>query len=352
MLEDDNIMKEITDKLDNISTIADHYLVKARGMGHNYYSEFLEAAKILKPLLTEKEFEFWCVEKMLLKQQTFAEKTFIQYAVETSVVRFFGEKYPTDFKVEAKINPSNDKDVDCQFLDNGYTFNVEVKCSDFVSKEKIDSKDAFKFSTIGRLPDRGEDAKKVVSSAIDEGLTKKGEPLKPHLSSKNMDNNLKEFLELTHEKVNPTPNENEVNVLVVGCGDERDIQNWVNYLWAPEGLFTSQSFADRTKYNNVDFVVLTNQYFKHNKYFDKRVIDCWSIENCFNLIFPNPYRRLQKENAMKHFISICPNYSEEISKYVVPGEVPNYVKDSVKVSWFVKDNLEKTQDKYLFETKE
>lgn len=352
MQKDDNPMKEIIDKVESIKNLTDHYLVKSHTETHNYFNEFLDAAKILKPLLTDKEFEFWCAEKMLLKQQAFSEKTFIQYVVETSVVRFFGEKFPTNFKVEAKINPTNDKDVDCQFTDGGYTFNVEVKCSDFVSKEKIDNKDGFKFGTIGRLPDRGEEAKKVISSALDEGLTKKGEALKPHLSSKNMDNNLKEFLELTHEKVKPTPNENEVNVLVVGCGDDRDIQNWVNYLWAPEGLFTSQSFADRDKYKNVDFVVLTNQYFKHNKYFEKRVIDSWSIEKCFNLIFPNPYRCLQKEKAMKHFISICPNYSEELSKYVVPGEVPDYVKDAVKVSWFVKDNLEKIQNKYLFETKE
>jgi len=198
-------MKELTDKLDSISAITDHYLVKARMIEHNYFAEFLSAAGILKPLLTVKEFEFWCTEKMLLKQQTFAEKTFIQYAVETSVARFFGEKFPADFKVEAKINPTNEKDVDCIFTDNGYKFNVEVKCSDFVSKEKIDSKDAFKFGTIGRLPDRGEEAFKVISSALDEGLAKKGEPLKPHVKSKNMDNNLMEFLELTHEKFNPTP---------------------------------------------------------------------------------------------------------------------------------------------------
>lgn len=345
-------MKEINDILDSIPAITDHYLVKSRSLTHNYFKEFLEAAAILKPLMTDKEFEFWLTEKMLSKNQTFIEKTFIQYAVETSVVRFFGEKFPIDFKVEVKINPTNDKDVDCQFMDSGYKFNVEAKCSDFVSKEKIENKDGFKVSTIGRLPDRGDEAVEVISSALDEGLAKKGEPLKPHLRSKNMDNNLMEFLMLAHDKYNPTPNENEVNILIVGCDDDRDMQNWINYLWAPEGLFTAQSFADKTKYKNVDMVVLTNQYFKHNKYFDKRVVNCWSIEKCFNLISSNPHRHLHKEAAMKHFIKIFPNYSEELAKYVVPGEVPDYVKDSVKVAWFVKDNLEKKQDIYLFEEKD
>lgn len=341
-------MKEILDKLDNITNLTEHYLVKAKTSGHIYFTEFLEAANIIRPLLTPKEFEYWCLEKMLLKQQPFAEKTFIQYAVETSVVRFFGERFPTDFKVEAKINPNNDKDVDCQFIDNGYKFNVEVKCSDFVSKEKIDNKDGFKFGTVGRLPDRGEKAMTVLSAALDEGLTKKGEPLKPHLRSKNMDNNMKEFLELAHEKFDPTPNENEVNVLIVGCGDEHDIQNWFNYLWAEEGLFTNQSFADNSKYKNVDLVVLTNQYFKHSKYFDKKTSNCWSLDKCFNLISSNPYRHLAKEKAMKHFVEILPNFSQELSTYKVPGGAPDYVKNTVRISYFVKDNLEKTQNIFLF----
>jgi hypothetical protein len=343
-------MSIILKKLEEINIPTDHYLQKAKEIGKEYFDEFLQVADNIKPLLTEKEFEFWCSEKALLKDQVFAEKTFIQYAVETSVVNFFGSKFPKNFKVEVKVNPTNDKDVDCQIVDNGFKFNIEVKCSDFISKEKVDNQDAFKYITVGRLPDRGQEAKEVVSSAINEGLAKQGEVTKPHISSKNMDNNLKEFLELTHEKVNPNAGENEVNILIVGCDDDRDIQNWVNYLWAPQGLFTSNSFADNSKYNNVDMVVLTNLYFKHNKYFDKNVQNCWTLENSFNLIFSNPFRKLQKEEAMKHFIEILPNYSKEIAEYEVPGEVPDFVKDAVKVAWFVKDNLEKKQGKYLFES--
>ena len=72
-------MTEINDKLDLISGLTDHYLVRARTTGHNYFIEFLEAANILKSLMTAKEFEYWLTEKMLLKRQPFAEKTFIQY---------------------------------------------------------------------------------------------------------------------------------------------------------------------------------------------------------------------------------------------------------------------------------
>ena len=149
-------MKEIEDKFKNINSIKDHYLVKAMETEHCYYSEFIEAAKILKQALSDKEFEYWCAEKMLIKNQSFAEKTFIQYAVETATSRFFAENYPAEFKTEVKINPNNNKDVDVQFIDNGFTFNVEVKCSDFVSKEKIEAQNGYKYTTAGRLPDRGQ----------------------------------------------------------------------------------------------------------------------------------------------------------------------------------------------------
>jgi len=341
-------MEEMNKRIKEISSIADHYLVKAMNVRSRYYDEFIVAAQILKNVMTNTEFEYWCAEKMLLKQQEFAEKTFIQYAVESSAARYFAEKHNENFKVEAKINPTNGKDVDIRFTNRGYTYNVEVKCSDFVSKETIDNQDGFKFSTIGRLPDRGVEAVKTISLALDEGLIKKGEPLKPHLTSKNMDNNLKIFLELAHEKFNPTPVESEVNILLVGCDDENDIQNWHYYLFAEQGLFTGSSFAEIKMYTNVDIVVFTNLYFKHNKYFEKMVRNSWTLEKSFNLVFSNPFRQLQKEKAIKNFLDFFPHFTWDLCNYTVPGDAPSYVKDSVRISWFVKGNLEKNKGLYLF----
>lgn len=337
----------MNDKINEISNLTDHYLVRARTESSHYFDEFIIAAQIIKSVMTNKEFEYWCAEKMLLKQQTFAEKTFIQYAVETSAARYFAEKHNENFKAEAKINPTIEKDVDIRFTNREYTYNIVVKCSDFVSKENIESKDAFKYKTVGRIPDRKE-TKETISAAIDDGLSKKGEVTKPHLESKNMDNNLKDFLELAHEKFNPTPNESEVNILLVGCDDEHDIQKWHYYLFAEQGLFTNESFEDREKYKNVDLVVFTNLYFKHNKYFDKKVRNSWTLENSFNLVFCNPLRQLPKEKAIKNFLDFFPHFTWDLCNYSVPGDAPSYVKDSVRISWFVKDNLEKNKGLYLF----
>ncbi len=332
-----------------MSAIVDHYLVIAKSINSTYFNEFLEAASILQNLMTKKEYRFWLKEKMLLKQSPFLEKAFIQNAVETSVVRFFGEKYPSRFRVEAEVNPNSNKNVDCQFNDNGFIYNVEVKCSSFEAKEEISKLNAFKSGTIGRLDDRGEKAIQTFARALDEGLKNKGEPTLPHVSLKKMDNNLKDFLESAHGKFDPKSGESEVNVLIVGCDECTDIQDWLNYMWAPKELFTNESYADVNRYRNVDVVVLTNQYFKHNKYQTKRVVDCWSIEKCFNIISSNPHRKRPKEKAIKHFLEVLPNHSEEYAKYRIPGSMPLYIQEPMKVLSFVKQELEGRQNLFLFE---
>ena len=97
-------MDEINIIINEILNLTDHYLVRARAESSHYFNEFIIAAQIMKNVMTNDEFENWCAEKMLLKQQTFAEKAFIQYAVETSAARYFAEKHNENFKVEAKIN--------------------------------------------------------------------------------------------------------------------------------------------------------------------------------------------------------------------------------------------------------
>jgi hypothetical protein len=343
-------MQEMKDRITNDVVDTNHYLKIAQQTSSNYFNEFLTAAQILKSIMTPKEFDFWCKEKMLLKKIPFQEKTFIQYACETSVVRYFAEHHNENFVIEAKVNPASDRDVDCRFTESEFTYNIEVKCANFEAKEKVEAKDAFKYGTIGRIPDR-EKTIAAISSAIDEGMKIKGEQTKPHLELKNMDNNLKDFLELAHEKFNPTPSETEVNSLVVCCDDARDIQNWHYYLFSHEGLFTKNPFADKTKYSNVDLVVFTNLYFKHRKFFDKKLKDSWSLDKTFNLIFSNPHRRLQKEKAMKHFIDFFRHYTFELGAYEVPGSAEKEVKDSLRITWFVKDHLEKGKGIYLFEEK-
>lgn len=104
--------------------------------------------------------------------------------------------------------------------------------------------DSYKYLSSGRF-DNMQGVMGVISNSIDEGSTNKGELLKPHLVLKNMDNNLKDFLKSAHQKFNPDSDENEINILLVCCDDSADMQSWVGYLYACQGLFTKDSFHSK-----------------------------------------------------------------------------------------------------------
>jgi hypothetical protein len=337
------------DEFEKLNLPDEHYLKIATEQKHNYLQEFLTASDKLKTILKPNDLKTFWYEKMQLHKNVFMEKAFIQGACETAVANHFADK--ADFGIEVKVNPNNKKDVDCQFKSNGFTYNIEVKCASFDTKEKVENSDSFKFHTFGRMAER-EGLIRELSKALDEGLTNQGKPLKEHQELKNMDNNLKDFLELAHEKFNPNCPEDEVNILLVGCNDKSDMQSWFGYLFADEGLFTEDSFADSNKYNNVDIIVLTNLYFKHKDFFKKRVNNSWTLEDTLNFIFYNPLRAREKNAATRNFInSELKNYTMPLQKFEVSGNVPDYVKNAVLVPHFVIDHLENGQGIYLFETK-
>lgn len=350
-----DFVKMLTKIVAEVGLPREHYLLRAKDAGHQYFQEFLSAGESLHKVMSEKEFRRWYEERVFLKKgiAKFDEKAFIQGAVETSVVRFFAEKYPKDFKLEEIVGFDNKKNVECQLVTDGCRYNVEVKCPSFCGYNEVQEVEkVLKFSTMGRAPDWKTEKEYQISlgEELKRVAVKSGEPLKGVIQMKTMDNNLKDFLISAHEKFGSVLDENEVNVLVVGCDDVEDIQRWWGYLWANEGVFTSNSFVDKSKYSNVDVVVLTNLYFKHNKYYQKNVCNYWSLDGGFNLIFSNPYRLKHKELAIKKFIEFLPNYSSQIDAYSVQGKSLGEVESFIRVIHFVRDFLEKQKGVYLFKT--
>ncbi len=339
----------VFDKLTNNITDKEHYLIKQSASQHIYWEAFRNVAKLFYNYMTKNDFNDWCKNKMLIKDHKFECKTFIQSAVETAVCNFFLNKYPESTCFEAKVNPNNKKDVDVRVIEGDYTFNVEVKCAKYSNKEKIDSKEGFKFVASGRIPNRN-DIYKEISNAMDQGLANNNQPKGVYYEAKNMDNNLKDFLESAHKKFNPISSDKEVNILFVGCNDCHDIENWFHYLYAYQGLFTNESFADNNKYSNVDLVVFSNLYYKHHDYFNKNIEAHWSLEkkSTFSLIFCNPFRKNDKKDAIMKFNEIFPNYSNELCKYQVPGPADDYINNTMKITYFVKDELEKKRGIHLF----
>jgi hypothetical protein len=122
-----------------------------------------------------------------------------------------------------------------------------------------------------------------------------------------MDNSLKDFLLSANKKFNPTNTDKELNILSVSCNDAEDMQLWYYYMFKDQGLFTSASFHPTAEFENVDVVILNNLYYKHNEYFNKKLLNSWDFGNCFNLIFINPFAKQKKEEAINELLRICPN---------------------------------------------
>jgi hypothetical protein len=314
-----------------------HYLLRAKNNNNEYYLSFLHELFYLENKLKPKELHKYLIDKLQMKRGQFAEKNFIQFACEMTVLAYFAKKYPDSFKYENRVNHSNKKNVECTFEIDTYKYNIEVKCPTYEAKEKVDNEDAFKFSTLGRV-DGYLDSLNEIGTVLQEAQKLKGEEPKPILEHKNMDNNLKDFLKSAHEKFNPITDEREVNILVVCCDDANDMQKWHGYLYAPRGLFTEKSFHNVNEYRRVDLVILTNLYHRHYNYFEKQNLsNNWRLDCAFNLVFSNLYRLHNKENAIKKFLGVFPHFTNELESYQVPGDAPLFIKDSVRISYFVKE---------------
>lgn len=309
-----------------------HYLLKAKNNKSVYYEDFISASSKMQTVMSEKDFKHWIDHKVLLREKTFNEKVFIQFATETSAACFFIDRNSKQVKLEAKINPSNNKDVDIQFRESGYTFNIEVKCATFDEKEKSSS-NKYTIITMGRLPDRGNEAFDILSKCLNQDTCR----------GKNMDNNLKDFLLNANKKFCPTNNEHEINVLLIGCGAPYNIQEWYSYLYAEQGLFRNDSFANKQDYKLVDLVILTDLYDRNHNYHDSTRGHSWNLSDSFNIIYKNPFRELRKDRGIDYFITkVLPNETTQLNDYYdhlisqnpnCPNEacfIPHYAHDILK----------------------
>jgi len=326
------------------TTDTNNYLVLANNKGHQYINDF-EVVYQCYATNFPSELKNWLQNKMMLNALPFNTKQFVQFACEATIVKYFADRYKTNLAIEKKINPANNMDVDLVFSENGFTFNIEIKCSDFNAKEKIDATNTLKIQPVGRL------------EGFNETLAELQELLKPVaeklnldaiVATKNMDNSLKDFLLSANNKFNPAATDKELNILSVSCNDAEDMQLWYYYMFKEQGLLTPSSFHPVSDFENVDVVILNNLYFKHYEYFNKKLLNSWDFGNCFNLIFINPFAKQKKSAAIDELLRICPNQNAGFRLWNMPGNADEEVKDSRRIADFIKAELEEKQQQYFF----
>ncbi|QBF26781.1 hypothetical protein EXN22_14170 [Pseudomonas tructae] len=290
--------------------------------------------------LTQREFEALVYKKLRLEDSAPAEPQYLQAAVELTVCTHYALNFPSDFVYEDKVVPP--RDVDCSFRSEGYKFNVEVKCADYTTKQEIDSGSQFIIRAIGRMPDYNDTV-----AQLQETFASGGNSLTKGL---HMDNKLKDYLCDAHEKFPDETDLSQYNVLVVGCDDAWDMQQWEGYLTGQQGMFTEDSFVDPARYGNVDLVVLTNLYHRHKSVTDKDKLEGhWTFANAFSLLYENP--KSNKPRSMLYaFSRTLRFYNNEVIGHKLQGDAPDFMKERLAISHYVAEVLW-PQGHYAFQPK-
>jgi len=296
-----------------------------------YCKDLSEILASLEPFLSKKQKN--SLDKDLqFSGSKFDEAKYLQAACETSIASYLSSNYSDGFVYEPKINPP--KDVDCGFSLGGKTYNIEVKCPDYSKKNEIDSANAFKIGAFGRLVDFDEIVTKM-QGVFDPETNPAVEPDKPLIIQQHMDNKLKDYLLSAHSKFNDSTSSSELNVLAVCCSDPMDMQKWFFYMYGYQGLFTNDSFHPKDEYKNVDVVMLTNLYHRHNEYWDKdKIKGHWDFSKSFNLIYSNPLRSHDKVDIIWSLVDAIPNHSRALMNFKVANGL-----DEMRIPYFVGEEL-------------
>lgn len=305
------------------------------------YDKYLDYLKTiidkLALVISEKSLNELVDKKLQLSLPGFNEAQFVQSACELSLMSRFILDNRFTFTYEKKLSPPKDVDFSVK-LDN-VTVNVEVKCPSYGGKI-LKREDGVVLASTGRLA-RKSDFEKITAS-IKKNLQGMNKSIH---EEKSMDNNLKDFLLSTQDKVSSS-DEKDINVLAICTDTAVDMQKWREYLFGYSGLFTDNGFISPCKFDRVDYVLLTNLYNRHYKYYECSLMySSWDLSNAFCLLYPNTKsKRNRKIPYGKHDFDLVsrffPNHSESFEKYLkddkdlpCPSESPA-MKNFLGIAWF------------------
>lgn len=322
-----------------------------------YFKDFVSLLVDLSRKMTEEDTKDLLFNKLQLNRNTFNENHYYQSATELCVIYHVYTLNKTNFNYEkvvrGDVDPKTGKQPECTTkTDEGFVFNVEAKSPER-NTEKIPESESNRIyvANVGRADTK--DAAINQFNMLKNDLESCNENIEV-LPKKNDDNKLKDYLYSAGDKFPTKTNDNEVNVLFVSLDTVHEIQEYVNFLCSNMGLFTKGSFANIEKYKNVDLVVFTNSYYRQRNH--DNINGCaWWLNDGFNFLTFNPHTNFKrKEKALSYFASNISNFNKQIECYRVPAtpETPQDLLDSLRISSFVKQQLEEKEGVYLFQKKE
>ncbi|TGK45970.1 hypothetical protein [Leptospira kanakyensis] len=281
-----------------------HILNSAYSISIEYRKELEVVIEEFSKKISPKELKA-LKSKLGLNSNKHTLESYIQSATETTVVRYFLNNFSENFQYEPSLNFGSNNNIECQILENGNAYNIEVKTPSYYTKEKDGNEKGLNFSTTGRFRN---------SIELFNSFKNIFKPNEFNIS-KRMDNNLKDFLISANSKF---PNKyplKHLNILVVACGDSEDFQNFDNYIEDVGGFFRHDSYINQNLYNKVDCIVLSNLYYKHSPKFNRMTKESWDFSKAFNIIYTNPFRKNKESDLLNRLLSMIPNYTIEYEEF-------------------------------------
>lgn len=258
-------------------------LTDAYRLNHCYYTNFINMMSFFSENLQEKEYKE--LERKFLDASKCGEQVYLQALSELTVVYYSMRKFQSRFTYEPKYN--GNFNPECSFVVENTTVNIEVKCPDMTRRMEIEQHDTYKINLAERIPNlKGEQLNSIFKHQPDDSQHSNIELLP------RMDNKLKDFLLSAQDKF---PEGDEYfNILVIALDILSDVDEWYNYIFDNNGVFTNNSFVTKY-YGNVDAILLSTPVCGHRNWSGYDQVNIWDLEQTVNLLFLDP----RKEHSQK-----------------------------------------------------
>jgi len=284
-------------------------------------------------------------EKLQLCEKSKPDRNeYLRHACELSVAAYFCRLDGVAFSYEYPGNRKR-KNVDVSIVHNSTRYNIEVKCPNpkedngsFSTEKHLSLRTHGRFSQIEKLKGDVEELANII------GFSKSS-------IIKNSDQNIKEALLDSAKKFETLApdSKDDINCVVI-CGDDGDsLQHYWHALYGSQGLFTEESFYTDTKdYSNIDAVILTNIRHRHDNFLtNKYISDPWKFELAFNIVLKNILSFDSRPKQLNDLANLIFHYTKELNAYEVPGDVEGYIKEGIRVEYFINNEMNKI-DPYCF----
>jgi len=317
-------------------------LLKARNNGHAYFSvcsdmyleNLTDALNAISIVIKDSAFQDIIDHKLKLQSTEIDIKQCIQALCEITILSYFAKHYPSSFQYEPKLIVGSKKNPEMSFKIDDISVSIEAKCATYENREQLSDNNLHVHSHM--VPD-----KTTVKATLDlfNEVAKLGK-YEGAQKMKNMNNNLKDYLTGANEKFNLASTDKDVNCLFVCCDDPNDLDIWVGYLYGYQGLFQNTKVFKPCEYELVDVLMLTNLYNKHKNPLAIGDVNVFDLDTTFIVCFPNPRPKVTKAEAIIKLLTQIPNQTDAVCKTQVPGDAPQDIKDTTRISYFVCTNEE------------